>query len=509
MENLLEIRNVYKYYGNFAANEGINLDVKKGEIHSIIGENGAGKSTLMNILSGVIKPTSGEIYLNGKKIELQNPNDATKVGIGMVQQEFMLFDELSVLENIVIGYEDTNRFSALNLKESERKVKKICEEYHFSFPLHKKVKSLPIALQQQVEIVKVLFKNANIIILDEPTAVLTPQGIEGLFRAMKFLVEQGKTIIFITHKLNEVLRISDQITVLKNGKLIDTIRNQNITKSMLAKMMVGREVFLEVNKANIKSENEVLKVDDLYVNDDREVVKVNGVSFSLKEGEVLGIVGIAGNGQTELVEAITGLRKYKFGRITFQGELLKQNNPKENHLKKIGYIPQDRINTGSSIQSSLVDNLIMGKHLTSFSNKLGVLDFTSTNDYSKSVLERYDVRNQGLFTLGGSLSGGNLQKLIVGREFSQENKVLIIEDPTRGIDIGSMEFIWKEIITGVENKNSAVLLITYDLNEAMSLSDRILVLYEGKFVKELSRSEFDEKVIGLFMLGGQEDEVSK
>lgn len=506
METLLEFKNIFKYYGTFAANKEISFSVKPGTIHSIIGENGAGKSTLMNILSGVLTPSSGSIYLKGKELIMKNPNDATNNSIGMVQQEFMLFESLTVIENIVLGHENTKAKYLLDFKSSEKRVREICKKYHFNFPLHKKVDSLPIALQQQVEIVKVLFKEAEIIILDEPTAVLTPQQIEGLFKAMEFLVEQGKTILFITHKLNEVLKVADYVTVLRDGRVVDTVENKGLTKEILAQMMVGREVFLNIERKQSLNEDKVLEVRNLTIYDETSIPRVKNLNLTLKKEEVLGIVGVAGNGQNELIEAITGLEKYEQGTILYKGEKLEKGSPRKNRLAKIGYVPQNRIITGSSVNSTLVDNIVMGKHLTEFTSKQGILNFDEMNKYAQEVIEKFSVKAQSIFDEAHSLSGGNLQKLIVGREFSQGNDILIIEDPTRGIDIGSIEFIWGEIKKVVEEQGTSVLLVSYDLTEAMSLSDRILVMYDGIIVKEFKREEFNEIDIGYYMLGGKDNE---
>jgi ABC-type uncharacterized transport systems, ATPase components len=507
MQPILEVRGIYKYYGDFAANKDINLTVNKGSVHAIVGENGAGKSTLMNLLAGVLSPTEGEIVLNGKPQRFANADDATHAGIGMVQQEFMLFEELSVLENIVIGYEDTKGIF-LDPKSNEKKVREICEEYGFDFNLKAKAHTLPIVKQQQVEIVKVLYKKAEIIILDEPTSVLPPQEVEGLFRAIRFLVEQGKTVLFITHKLKEVLAISDTITVMKAGRVVDTIPAKGATERQLTSMMVGRDIMLEVEKKPVSSEETVLEVNNLTVSDAKGILRVKDVSFKLHAGEILGVVGISGNGQNELVESLTGMRKYDEGSVLLYDLPLAQDNPRENRLKGLGYVPQDRIQVGSARQSSLIENAVAGRHLTDFIKGKILLDYPACEQYTQEIANKYDVRNQGLELGANSLSGGNLQKLIVGREFSMGNKVLIVEDPTRGIDVGAIEFIWGEIIRQAEEEGVAVLLITYDLNEAITLSDRLVVMYDGTICKEMQGPDYDEKEIGLYMLGGA-DNVEK
>ncbi len=501
--NILEVRDICKYYGKLAANKYVSLSIEKGTIHSIVGENGAGKSTLMNILSGVVSPSSGDVYLKGEKVTFRNANDSTRVGIGMVQQEFMLFPKLTALENIIMGYEDIHKGVFLDYRKSEEKVKAICKEYGFRFDLSARVDNLPIVLQQQVEIVKVLFKNADILIFDEPTAVLPPQEIEGLFRAFKFLKEKGNTIIFITHKLKEVLKISDEITVMKDGRIEGSLPCKEATEKILTKMMVGRDVMLTMDKHPKVSDEIVLEVKELIAYNNMHIPKVNNISFSLKKGEILGVVGISGNGQNELVDSMTGMQNYEAGTILLRGNELQKCSPATNRLNYFGYIPQDRIKFGCSTKATIVDNAIMGTHLTRCKKNRFLLDYEEGREFAQSVVSKYSVKTQNLSEHVGALSGGNVQKLIVGREFSQGNSVLIIEDPTRGIDVGSIEFIWNEIIKQVENEGVSVLLITYDLHEAMELSDRLLVMYEGQIRKEFVGPHYDENEIGLHMLGGE------
>jgi simple sugar transport system ATP-binding protein len=502
LESVLEVRHIYKYYDSLAANYDVSIAIEPGKVHAIIGENGAGKSTLMNILSGVIQPSSGEIILNGKSRSFRSANDATGAGIGMVQQEFMLFDGLSVLENIVLGHEDIKNKFFLDYTASEKKIRAICDEYGFHFDLKAKARDLAIVIQQQIEIVKVLFKKAEIIILDEPTAVLPPQEVEGLFRAIRFLVQQGKTILFITHKLKEVLAISDTITVMKNGKKVETLPAIQANEVLLTSMMVGRKVMLNIKKNHYESATPVLRISHLKVLDDRKITKVKDVSFEINKGEILGVVGIAGNGQNELVEAMTGMRSYNAGTIDLLGQVLPGNNPRNNRLRGMSYVSQDRIRVGSSITSTQVENILMGRHLENFKKWRFLMDYQSGEIYAREVISHYDVKTQGIYLKASSLSGGNLQKLIVGREFTQDSRVIIMEDPTRGIDIGAIEFIWNEIVQKAEREGIAVLLITYDLAEAMALSDRILIMYDGMICKVMTGPNYDEKEIGLYMLGG-------
>ena len=506
MDYVLELSNIYKYYGSLAANKDVSLKVKKGSVHAIVGENGAGKSTLMNVIAGVISPDSGTIKLNGKDQVFRNANDANRAGIGMVQQEFMLFDRLSVLDNIIMGYEGVEKGCFINRKACEAKIKEICEEYGFHFELNALVRDLPIAVQQQVEIVKVLYRKADIIILDEPTAVLPYQEVQGLFKAIRYLVSQGKTVLFITHKLKEVLEISDVVTVMRNGQISGEINTKDATETLLTNMMVGREVMLTIDKKITDHKKDVLKVNGLNVRDDRQILRVKNASFTLKEGEILGIVGVSGNGQNELVEAITGLRSWENGEVLLDDEPLTCGSIRNRRLHQIGYVPQDRIRYGSSRDSSLVENCIMGYHLQHLRKKKFLMDYNAAASFTKDIVSNYKVKAGSIQDRAGSLSGGNLQKLIVGREFSQNNKVLVIEDPTRGIDVGAIEFIWHEIQKQVEEEGVSVILITYDLNEAMTLSDRILVMFDGNFNHEFAGPDYDEKEIGLYMMGGGSNE---
>ena len=503
MGAILEVRNIYKYYGSLAANHDVSLTVEKGSIHAIIGENGAGKSTLMNILSGVVEPSSGEILLEGEPQAFKSAMDAARVGVGMVQQEFMLYPGLTVLENIILGDEETKLGLFLDMAACERKILAICWEYGFAFDLHVDAASLPVVQQQQVEIVKVLYRNAQIIILDEPTAVLPPQEIEGLFKAIRFLIQQGKTILFITHKLKEVLAVSDSITVMKTGRVVGTLPVAEATERLLTNMMVGRDVLLEVQKApQYEGRDVTLAVENLTVRGNNGLPKVKNLSFGLRKGEIVGVVGVAGNGQSELVQAITGERDYE-GSVRIQGASAHKLSPRADRLAGMGYVPQDRGGVGSAAASSLLENTLMGGHLKRFKKHRFLMDYKAGAQYAAFVVEKFKVKAQSLEDRASSLSGGNLQKLIVGREFSQDNQVLVIEDPIRGIDVGAIEFIWNEIIRQVEEEGVSVLLVTYDLNEAMTLSDRLLVMYDGEVRKELAGPHYDENEIGLYMLGGE------
>lgn len=506
-EVILEVKHISKYFGPLAANNDISLTVKKGTVHSIIGENGAGKSTLMNMISGIYKPSKGELFVNGEKVVFGSPNDATRWGIGMVHQEFMLFPELTVLENLMMGFEARKTGGFLDKKKARKEIGEIAETYGFSIPLDEKAQNLPVSLLQQVEIVKILYKGAKLIILDEPTAVLTPQGIEGLFQAIRYLTAHGKTVILITHKLKEVMEISDYITVLKNGEVTGNLYPRDTDEHGLANLMVGRQVLFNTIKEEKHIGDTVLDVKGLTVAGSDGIEKVKNVSLRVKKGEIVGIAGVAGSGQSELIEAVFGLRKPKAGAITYKKEDITLASPKEKRKKKIGYVPQDRLSTGCSPGCSLVENSIMGYHVAHRFRHPLLVGRKEAEAFTKRIVEEFQVKTQNIHDKIGTLSGGNIQKLIVGREFLQDNDLIIIEDPTRGIDVGAIEFIWQNIIH-IARSGVSVLLVSHELGEVMELSDRILVMYNGELVGNLENTpQLDEKTIGLYMLGGKRDEI--
>lgn len=504
MEDLiLEAKHICKYFGSLTANDDVSLRVRRGTVHSVIGENGAGKSTLMNIISGIYKPDRGEIYVGGKQVVFRNPNDATKCGIGMVHQEFMLFPDLTVLENLMMGFETKKYGGFLDKKQAAKDITEIAEKYGFSIPLEKRVSELPVSLLQQVEIVKVLYKGAEIIILDEPTSVLTPQGIEGLFRAIRYLTRQGKTVILITHKLKEVMEISDDITVLKNGVVTGNLRPEETDEHGLANLMVGRQVLFNTKKPEKQIGEPILTVEHLNASGSDGTIKVKDVSFCVRKGEILGIAGVAGSGQGELIEAVFGLRTPSGGTITYKGEDITASTPRQKREKRIGYVPQDRISTGCNVNGSMIENCIMGYHVAHKFKIPWLVDREEAVAFTGDVVENYQVKVQDIHNKIGTLSGGNIQKTIVGREFAQNNDLLIIEDPTRGIDVGAIEFIWQKIIDAAA-QGVSVLLVSHELGEVMELSDRILVMYNGGIAADLENTpELDEKTIGLYMLGGK------
>lgn len=498
---ILQMRHIYKNFGALAANSDVNLNIKRGSVHALIGENGAGKSTLMNILTSIYKPDSGDILLNGKKVVLKDSLDAAKHGIGMVYQEFMLFQDLSVFENIMMGFEE-RKLCFIDRKKTRTRIEEICEHYHFNIPLDEKVGGLPVSMLQQVEIVKVLYKQAELIILDEPTSVLTPQGIEGLFEAIRFLTGQGKTVIFITHKLKEVFSIADEITVLKDGKVVGNVKPSDVTEEQIANMMVGREVILKADKKDHELGKVVLEAQNLTVKDKAGVERIKNLNFQIREGEIVGIAGVAGSGQQQLVEALFGLTDVEEGgKLLFDGNDITYKNCRERRRLGIGYVPQDRLKAGCNAVSTVWENAIMGFHIAhGFKNKF-LLNQKEIARFTNQVVEDYSVKTSGIYNKVKNLSGGNIQKLIVGREFIQKNKLLIIEDPTRGIDVGAIEFIWQKILQ-LSSEGIAVLVVSHELNEVLQLSDRIEVIFEGKLTDGGKYQEHTPEEIGILMMGG-------
>lgn len=500
---VLEMRNIHKKFGQLAANDDITLQIKKAEVHAIVGENGAGKSTLMNILAGIYKPDYGDIILNGKKVVFNDSLDAARHGIGMVYQEFMLFQNLTVMENIMMGFEKRKFKEFIDYKKTRARIEEICNRYHFNIPLDELINELPVSILQQVEIVKVLYRGADIIILDEPTSVLTPQGIEGLFAAIRFLTTQGKTIIIITHKLKEVFAIADNITVLRDGKVTGNVKPSEITEKRLANLMVGREVMLESNKELHKPGDIILEVKNLSVKDNKGIPRVKNVNFSIRAGEILGIAGIAGSGQQQLVESIFGSIEPEEGsHVIFCGEDITKKSCRERRCLGIGYVPQDRFGEGGNAKGTVWENSIMGYHIAhGFSSKYW-LHKKEVDEFTNMVVDEFKVKTQGNSAKLKSLSGGNIQKLIVGRESIQDNKLLIVEDPTRGIDVGAIEFVWAKLLS-IAASGKSILLVSHELNEVMQLADRILVIYNGTICDGGNYQEKSDEEIGLLMLGSE------
>lgn len=506
MADLLEMRNIHKVYPNGTkANQGVSFSVRQGEIHALVGENGAGKSTLMKILFGLESPTEGDIFYRGDKVVLKSPKDAIKYEIGMVHQHFMLVPSFTVAQNIVLGSEPTKGVLSDHQK-AIAETQRLIQEFGLKVDPNAKVENISVGLKQRVEILKVLYRGARLIILDEPTAVLTPQETDELFQSLKKLVSQGYTIIFITHKLNEVMEISDRITVLRAGKTISTLITSETSKEEISRLMVGRDVLLRVEKQPAKPKETVLSLDEVsYVSETGKQV-LNDISFQVRAGEIFGIAGVEGNGQTELIEVITGFRKNFKGRITFLSQDLAGKSIEEIRNIGIGHIPEDRQTRGACLTSSIKENLILDLYRDKSFRRGLFLNQKKINEHADKLIQEFDIRTQSRDMLAGALSGGNIQKIVVAREISKNPKLLIAAQPTRGVDIGSIEFIHKEIVKK-RDEGAAVLLVSAELSEVMSLSDRIGVLYNGELAVILENSEsLTEEEIGFYMLGVKKQE---
>jgi|YNPNPStandDraft_1061719.scaffolds.fasta_scaffold00126_18 ABC-type uncharacterized transport system ATPase subunit len=501
MAALVEMRNIVKIYPNgVVANNGVNFSVERGEIHALVGENGAGKTTLMKVLYGLEHPTSGEILIEGKPVHFHSPDDAIAAGIGMVHQNFMLVPSFTIAENIVLGKEPTRR-GLLDKAEAIRITEELSRQYGLKVEADAVVETVNVGMRQRVEILKTLYRGAEILILDEPTAVLTPQETQDLFRAVRKLVAQGKTVIFITHKLREVKEISDRVTVMRNGKVMGTLPTAEATREGLARMMVGRDVFLEVNKPPVQRGRKVMEVQDVsYVSETgRSMLK--GVSFNVYAGEILGVAGVEGNGQTELVEVLTGLRPAASGRVLIDGKDILNRTPREVRLAGVAHIPEDRLTNGLALTASINENVIVDRYYNKPYRKGLLIDYKQVNKLGEALIDEFDIRTPSGLLPVSSLSGGNMQKVIVAREFSFNPHILIAAQPTRGIDVGATEFIRDQLVRK-RTAGTGVLLVSADLAEVMSLSDRIIVMYEGEITGVFPNAqEVSEEELGLYMLG--------
>ncbi|HQV62684.1 MAG TPA: ABC transporter ATP-binding protein [Anaerolineales bacterium] len=497
---VLEAKGITKQFPGVLASDNVNFDLRKGEIHALLGENGAGKSTLMNLIYGLHMPDKGEILVNGKPIEIKSPNDSIAAGIGMVHQHFMLIPVFTVAENVMLGDEVTKRGSLDRISVAE-KINEISKQYGLDVDPNALVGPLPVGIQQRVEIVKTLYRNAEIVILDEPTAVLTPQEAEDLFRIMRDLTSRGVSIIFITHKLKEVLAVADRITVMRAGRVINTVKPSETDSAQLANMMVGRQVILTVDKKEHEAENEILKVESLTVRDQRDLETVHNVSFTVRGGEVLGIAGVQGNGQTELSEALTGLRSPTSGKVTIDGKDLTGKTPRVITEAGLAHIPEDRQRHGLVLSYTVADNMALCDYYHTPFSMRGVIQPKALDENSRKLISAFDVRTPSPFVNAGKLSGGNQQKVIVARELSRDNvKLVIANQPTRGLDVGSIEYIHSEIIK-MRDRGVAVLLISAELDEIMALSDRIAVMYRGQIVAVVDAKKATREQLGLWMAG--------
>ncbi|MCP4543084.1 MAG: ABC transporter ATP-binding protein [Chloroflexi bacterium] len=504
----LEMQSITKRFPGVLANDHVNFQLKKGEIHALLGENGAGKSTLMNILYGLYSQDEGQVLLNGRKVSIGEPTDAIKLGIGMVHQHFMLIPVMTVAENIILGTEIVKNGFVLDLDTAAQRIRDLSRKYGLEVDPGAYIKDLSVGTQQRVEIVKALYREADVLILDEPTAVLTPQEAEELFVIMRSLVEQGKSIIFITHKLGEVLAVADRITVLRNGHVVGIAAPAESSKESLAEMMVGREVILTVDKGPAQLGSPVLQVENLSILDDRETLIVNNVSFEVQAGEILGVAGVQGNGQTELVEVLTGLRRCLDGQVVIGEVDVTNASPRKITdlgvtLEGSAHIPEDRHEHGMVYGYSIADNLVLNTYYKPPFARGVVMDHRAIEDHALRVVHEFDIRTPSVYTPGSSLSGGNQQKVVVGRELSRPIQLLIAAQPTRGLDVGSIEFIHNRLVQA-RDAGVAVLLVSAELDEIMSLSDRIAVIYEGEIVDIVPAGQLSKEDIGLRMCGWEE-----
>ena len=505
-ENVIEMREITKIFGEFVANDKINLELRKGEIHALLGENGAGKSTLMNMLAGLLEPTSGEIVVNGKSEKLDSPSKAASLGIGMVHQHFMLVEAFTVAENIILGSEVTNK-GVLDLKKANADILELSERYGLAVDPTAKVADISVGAQQRVEILKTLYRGADILIFDEPTAVLTPAEILELMEIMKTLVKEGKSIILITHKLDEIRAVADRVTVIRRGKSIQTVGIEGATNKDLAEMMVGRSVSFVTEKEEAQPKEVVLAISDLVVNENRGVPAVKELSLDVRAGEIVGIAGIDGNGQSELIQAITGLRKVKSGSIKIKGQEVVGLSPRKITEMNVSHVPEDRHRDGLVLEMMLSENIALQTYYKEPLSKNGVLNYNQINSYARKLMEEFDVRAANEIVPASALSGGNQQKAIIAREVDRNPDLLIVSQPTRGLDVGAIEYIHKRLI-GERDKGKAVLVVSFELDEILNLSDRIAVIHDGKIQGIVKPSETNKQELGILMAGGEIKEAS-
>lgn len=500
MDYVVEMLGIRKEFPGIVANDNITLQLQRGEVHALLGENGAGKSTLMAMLFGMYQPDRGSIKVNGKEVKISNPNIANDLGIGMVHQHFKLVHNFTTTENIILGIEPKKGLS-IDLKSAAARVDELSKRYGLNVDPYAKIEDISVGMQQRVEILKMLYRNADILIFDEPTAVLTPQEINDLLAIMKNLIQQGKSIILITHKLKEIKAIANRCTVIRRGKYIGTVDVKATTEADMAKMMVGRPVSFKVSKSKSKPGEPILTVDQLSVQNNKKVLGLKDFSLTVRAGEIVGIAGVEGNGQTELVEAITGLRKVETGKITIDGEDITHYSVRKRTLTGIGHIPEDRHKHGLVLDYTMEDNMVLQVYFKKPFSSNGILNRKAIRDYANKIIQSFDVRSgEGGASIARSLSGGNQQKGVIGREMEREPKLLIAVQPTRGLDVGSIEYIHKRLIEH-RDKGYAVLLVSLELDEVMNVSDRIAVVNNGHLIGIVNANETNENEIGLMMAG--------
>lgn len=498
---VVSLKNIHKSFGDKKVLKGVDFDLHKCEVHALLGENGAGKTTLMNILYGMFPQTEGNIYIKGEEIINNSPKKAISMGIGMVHQHFMLIEPFTVTENIILGYEGKNSF--IDRAKAKKEVVKLSQEYGLIIDPDSKVADISVGQQQRVEILKALYHGADILIFDEPTAVLTPQEINEFIEIVEKLTELGKSVIIITHKLKEIKAMADTCTIIRRGEYIDKVNVNDVSEADLAEKMVGRDVSFNVKKEKIDLGEEIFKIEDLWVKDNRKVDKVKGLNLSIRKGEILGIAGVDGNGQTELIDAISGMRKAQKGKVILKGEDITNKAPRNIIDLGMNQIPEDRQKRGLVLEYPIKDNLILENIDKDFS-KNGILDFKKIEENANNLIDKFDIRPNDINEKAGSLSGGNQQKVIIAREITNDPDLLIAAQPTRGLDVGAIEFIHQYLVE-LRNQGKAVLLISFQLDEVMDLSDRICVIYDGQIVGELDPKETDEYEVGRLMAGGDHE----
>lgn len=498
---VVSLKNIHKSFGDKKVLKGVDFDLHKCEVHALLGENGAGKTTLMNILYGMFPQTEGNIYIKGEEIINNSPKKAISMGIGMVHQHFMLIEPFTVTENIILGYEGRNSF--IDRDKAKKEVVKLSQEYGLIIDPDSKVADISVGQQQRVEILKALYHGADILIFDEPTAVLTPQEINEFIEIVEKLTELGKSVIIITHKLKEIKAMADTCTIIRRGEYIDKVNVKYVSEADLAEKMVGRDVSFNVKKEKIDLGEEIFKIEDLWVKDNRKVDKVKGLNLSIRKGEILGIAGVDGNGQTELIDAISGMRKSQKGKVILKGEDITNKAPRDIIDLGMNQIPEDRQKRGLVLEYPIKDNLILENIDKDFS-KNGILDFKKIEENANNLIDKFDIRPNDINEKAGSLSGGNQQKVIIAREITNDPDLLIAAQPTRGLDVGAIEFIHQYLVE-LRNQGKAVLLISFQLDEVMDLSDRICVIYDGQIVGELDPKETDEYEVGRLMAGGDHE----
>ena len=506
MEYVVEMLNIRKEFPGIVANDNITLQLKEGEIHALLGENGAGKSTLMGMLFGMYKPDRGCIKVRGKEVKISNPNIANDLGIGMVHQHFKLVDNFTVTENIILGCEPKKGFT-VDIKTAAKKIEDLSKQYGLNVDPYAKIEDISVGMQQRVDILKMLYRDANVLIFDEPTAVLTPNEIDELISIMKNMTKEGKSIILITHKLREIKEAANRCTVIRRGKYIGTVDVKDATEADMAKMMVGREVSFKVDKIEAQPKDIVIKIENLCVNNNKKVLGLKNFSLDIRAGEIVGIAGVEGNGQTELVEALTGMRNVESGSIIFKGKNIIKESIRQRIDDGMAHIPEDRHKRGLVLDYTMEDNMVLKAYRNKPFSKNGLLNRAKISEYAKKIIETFDVRSgEGGKSIARSLSGGNQQKGVIGREIESNPDLLIAVQPTRGLDVGSIEYIHKRLVEQ-RDLGKAVLLVSLELDEVLNVSDRIAVVNNGELVGIVNANETNENEVGLMMTGIKKEEA--